>query len=303
MRRFAWKDANEIINRYFAKSTVKWYLSQNFTLEMTRKNEISIQQWLDNLQAKGVHGFSKDSLQHEIPEYSDIAVKRALSRLSAKGKIISLYKGYYLMIPPQYRSKGILPPALYLDAFMKHLNRPYYVALLNAAAFHGASHQQPQEYYLMTNFPVLRSTQKKGQKVNYISIKEIPETLTELRKTEAGYLKISNAALTACDLIQFERRVGGINRVVTVLDELIEVIKESNFSPMLLKHVHVTTLQRLGYLLEMVLCHQELADSLFRIMKEENLNLFRVPLKASTKTHGFSSNNRWKVIVNTEIDS
>jgi hypothetical protein len=82
------------------------------------QNDISINQWLDKLLAKGAYGFATEALQQEIPDYSDIAVKRALSRLSAKGKIVSLYKGYYLLLPPQYASKGILPPQLYLDAFM-----------------------------------------------------------------------------------------------------------------------------------------------------------------------------------------
>lgn len=186
---------------------------------------------------------------------------------------------------------------------MKHLQRPYYVALLNAAAFHGASHQQPQEYFVMTDFPVLRPTQKKGQKVNYISIKEIPEALIEKRKTEAGYLNISNAALTACDLVQFEKRVGGINRVATVLNELTEVIRTSDFSPVLFKHVHVTTLQRLGYLMEKVCFDQEMADTLFKAMTKEKINFFRIPLKASKETKGYSSGNRWKVIVNTEIET
>lgn len=269
---------------------------------MTGQNEISISQWLDNVLARGAYGFSTQVLQKEITGYSDIAVKRALSRLTLKGKIISIYKGYYLVIPPQYKSKGILPPVLYLDAFMKFLERPYYVALLNAAAFHGASHQQPQEYFVMTDFPVLRPTLKRGQKVNYVSIKEIPEVLTEKIKTEAGYLTISNAALTACDLLQFEKRVGGINRAATVLNELSEVIRASDFSHMLLHHTHVTTLQRLGYMLDNVCFNTALADALFESMNRENLRFFRIPLKASKSTKGYSSENRWKVVVNAEIE-
>ncbi len=268
---------------------------------MAEINEISINQWLDNLLARGAYGFAKEALHQEIPGLSEIAVKRALSRLSTKGKIISLYKGYYLILPPQYASKGILPPAMYLDAFMKHLQRPYYVALLNAAAFHGASHQQPQEYFVMTNFPVLRPTHKKGLKVNYISIKEIPEHLIEKRKTEAGYLNVSNAALTACNLMQFEKRVGGLNRAASVLNELAEVINPTDFTTALLQQVHSTALQRLGYLLENACYNSELADALFLAMKRESLNLFRIPLKAAKETKGFSSDNRWKVIVNTEI--
>jgi len=279
-----------------------WYLSQNITFNMPDLNEISIHQWLDNLLANGAYGFSIKTLRQEMSAYSDIAIKRTLSRLSVKGKIISFYKGYYLLIPPQYASKGILPPALYLDAFMKHLERPYYVALLNAAAFQGAAHQQPQEYFIMTDFPVLRPTQKKGQKVNYVSITEIPEHLLEQRKTEAGYLNVSNAALTACDLIQFEKRVGGLNRAATVLNELAEVIKPTDFTVEIVKHVQVTALQRLGYLLENVCLNKALADALFNIMKQEDLRLFRIPLKASKVTKGFSSDNRWKVVVNTEIE-
>lgn len=269
---------------------------------MAEQNEISIIQWLDKLLAKGAYGFATEALQHEIPDYSDIAIKRALSRLSVKGKIVSVYKGYYLLLPPQYASKGILPPQLYLDAFMKYLQRPYYVALLNAAAFHAASHQQPQEYFVMTDFPVLRPTQKKGLKINYISIKEFPQSLIEKRKTEGGYLNISNAVLTAGDLIQFEKRVGGLNRAATVLNELAEVIKPADFTSLVLQHVHVTALQRLGYLLENACFNKELADALFDAMKRVKLNFFRIPLKTAKETKGFSSDNRWKVIVNTEIE-
>ena len=298
---FTWN--TNLRNRFFAESTGLWYLSQNFTPEMAGQNEISIIPWLEKLQAKGVYSFALQELKQEIPGYSDTAIKRALSRLSAKGKIVSLLKGYYLMIPAQYASKGILPPHLYLDSLMKYLQRPYYVALLNAAAFHGASHQQPQEYFVITDFPVLRPTQKKGLKINYISIKDVPQTLIEKRKSEAGYLNISNAALTAGDLIQFEKRVGGLNRAATVLKELEEEIKLTDFSSSLLQHVQVTNLQRLGYLLENTCNKTELADALFDAMKQERLELFRIPLKASIASKGFSSANRWKVIVNTGIET
>jgi hypothetical protein len=66
--------------------------------------------------------------------------------------------------------------------------------------------------------------------------------------------------------------------------------------------VHVTALQRLGYVLENACFHTALADALFDAMKREELNLFRIPLKAAKETKGFSADNRWKVIVNTEIE-
>jgi len=97
--------------------------------------------WSEKIQAQGRYGFALTEMKQANSELSDDAVKFALKRLSDKGKVLSVFKGYYLIIPPQYASKGILPPQLFLDAFMKYLQRPYYVALLKAAAFHGASHQ------------------------------------------------------------------------------------------------------------------------------------------------------------------
>lgn len=115
------------------------YLSQKLTLIMDKQIEIGIHEWVENLQSQGKYAFSLTMLQSQLPGLSDIAAKSALSRLTKKGLIISIHKGYYLIITPQYKSKGILPPTLFLDAFMNELKRPYYLALLNAAAYHGAS--------------------------------------------------------------------------------------------------------------------------------------------------------------------
>ena len=139
-------------------------------------------------------------------------------------------------------------------------------------------------------------------KINYISIREIPPSLVEKRKTEAGYLNISNPVLTAGDLVQFEKRVGGLNRAAAVLSELAEVIKPADFTAEVLHHVHVAALQRLGYLLEYTCGQTTLADALFEAMNRESLRLFRIPLKAARETKGFLSGNRRKVIVNTEIE-
>jgi len=126
--------------------------------------------------------------------------------------------------------------------------------------------------------------------------------LLDVRKTEAGYLKISNPALTATDLIQYAGRVGGINRVASVLAELAESIQPDAFDNSLLQHVHVTALQRLGYLLDKVLNKQSLSNALFHTLEKNYAPLFRTPLKASASAKGFAADQRWKVIVNTIIE-
>lgn len=269
----------------------------------SNKEHIRVEDWVSGLLAQGRHSFSLEGIRKAFPQHSAIAIKYALKRLVNKGQLISIHKGYYLIIPPQYKSRGVLPPSLYLDDFMKELGRPYYMGLLSAAAFHGAAHQQPQEFFVVTNFPVLRSTQKKGLKINYISKTEIPGKLLDIRKTESGYLKISNPILTAIDLVQFSKRSGGVNRVATVLHELIESIQPASINEHLLETAPVTVLQRLGYIIEKVLNNAALAEALYAVLQKGSVELFRTPLKASASVKGFPLDEKWKVIINTTIET
>jgi hypothetical protein len=124
----------------------------------------------------------------------------------------------------------------------------------------------------------------------------------EQKKTESGYLNVSNPALTATDLVQFEKRIGGLTRATMVLNELTEVINPDGFSTCLLDHVPVTALQRLGFLLEFGCFNTELADGLFSAMEKQSLKFYRIPLKVSGSVKGSSSANRWSVIENTKIE-
>lgn len=264
--------------------------------------EVSIAEWIDILLSKGKNSFSLNEVRMNFLNDSEAALKLRLTRLSKKGKVVSIHKGYYLIIPPQYGVRRMIPPTLFIDGLMKFMQRPYYVGLLNAAAFYGAAHQQPQEYYVFTSFPVLRPTKKKNIKINYISKKTIIKPLLENRKTEAGYLTLSSPELTAADLVQFEKRIGGLNRAATVLNELSEVIKPEEIKEDFFKEIPVSTIQRLGYLLDNVLQQRTIADYLFEQSHKYGLNFFRVPLKTSAGVKGFLSDNRWKVIVNAKIE-
>jgi len=78
-----------------------------------------------------------------VANFSHLAeqtVKNNLKRLIKKNKIYPVFKGFYAVIPIGYALMGIVPPEFYIDDLMKHLARPYYVSLLNAAAFYGAAH-------------------------------------------------------------------------------------------------------------------------------------------------------------------
>jgi predicted transcriptional regulator of viral defense system len=121
----------------------------------------SIDERVDSLLTKGKNAFSLEQIRGAFPNHSEAALKRALSRLSSKGKIVSVHKGYYVIVSYEYAAKGIVPPLLYIDGLMTFLNKPYYVSLLSAAALYGAAHQAPQVFMVNTTFPALRPSVKK----------------------------------------------------------------------------------------------------------------------------------------------
>ncbi len=263
-----------------------------------------IENWINQCLSKGKWAFSLKEVKAEFVNDSDVTIKFGLIRLVQKKTIVSIFKGYYLIIPPQYSSKGILPPAMFIDGLMKFLERKYYVAILNAAALHGAAHQQPQEYFVVTEYPVLRATNKKGIKINYISTRQLPpEALTEKRKTETGYINISSPLLTAIDLIKYEKKIGGLSRASTVINELLEKVERREVSEELISYAGVSTLQRLGFILEYILNKKEIAEKIFSLCKKAGLKFYFIPLKASGRKNKMVMNEKWKLIINTDIET
>jgi len=270
------------------------------SLEAARNNNYLLS-WVEKQQSWGKYVFSLVQVKADFPDLSESALKRALDRLSNKGRILSVYKGFYLIVPPEYTSRGLLPPMLFIDSLMKFIHKPYYVGLLSAAALHGSAHQQPQEFFVVTDTKQI-ATIKKGLKINYITKKEIPENLLENRKTESGFVKVSSPELTAADIIYYNSRIGGINRAASVINELAEVMKPEKIIPELINTLTVPTIQRLGYLLEVVLEQKILSDKLYKESQKIKKEFFRQPLKAGIEKIGFQKNDRWKIIINTDIE-
>lgn len=262
----------------------------------------SINKWVDDLLSKGKNAFSLQQVKGSFTQHSEAALKRSLNRLSTKNKIVSVHKGYYVIVSYEFAAKGIVPPLLYIDGLMKFLNRPYYISLLSAAALYGAAHQAPQVFMVNTAFPALRASAKKNSKIKFISVKELPPNLLEQKKTESGYVQVSSPELTALDLVNFAKQVGGLSRAATVINELVEYIKLEKINEELANYAETATLQRLGYIADQILHQQELADAVENICHQQNLKFFRVSLMAKGKRYGFPCNERWKVVENSVIE-
>ena len=136
-----------------------------------KQQDYSLSDWIDEKVKRGYYTFTMEDVKSNFPQFSDAYIRTSLYRLTIKKKIISPWKGFYVIMPIEFALKAIIPPVFYIDALMSFLNKKYYVCLLNAASFYGASHQRAQTSSVMTEAPKLRNTVKTGTSILFFSKK------------------------------------------------------------------------------------------------------------------------------------
>lgn len=115
----------------------------------------SIANWIYDKPLRGNYTFTHDEVKQAYSDMSAGSIARALTREVSKGRIMSPLRGFYVIVPDEYVLRGAVPQSFYLDDMMHHLGRKYYVALLSAASYHGASHQVPLRFSVMIEPPAL----------------------------------------------------------------------------------------------------------------------------------------------------
>jgi len=279
------------------------YLCKQIIFDMVNDSLYKIKDWVSDQQKRGRITFPYQEIIEKFPAITEQGVKNALNRLVKKSAIVPVLKGFYAVIPIGYALRGMVPPELYIDDLMKYLNRQYYISLLNAAVFYGAAHQQPQIFSVITSYPPLRDTTKKGSRIVFIATRKIiQQTWLKPFRTEYGDIQVSKPELTAADLITFQKDIGGLNRACTVLYELAESMNFEQLDKVFFDYVPTSTIQRLGYLLENELEQSDLAETLFIKSQEFNCKFQKTSLKYSKPTENCETNAKWKIIINETIE-
>src|ERR1700728_1118626 len=121
---------------------------------MQANQVVSIQHLPDLLIARGRYSTSVEEIR-ELTGLSYAAITSGMQRLRKQRRVFSPTRGLYVVVPPEYRSWGVIPPDWFIGDLMRHLGRRYYVALLSAASYHGAAHQAPQVFQVMADGRVL----------------------------------------------------------------------------------------------------------------------------------------------------
>lgn len=258
--------------------------------------------WLNQRAMRGKSFFTKDDFKGAFANVTDGSLAVALSRLVDGGWIVSPWQNFYVIVPIQYKLKGEVPPSYYIDELMQFLGRHYYVSLLTAAGLHGAGHQRAMSFFVTVDGAPLRNAVRSGTKLLLFQKKDIDLRFTQEVRTEGGYMNVSSPLMTALDLVQDERKVGGLSRVAEVLYELAEKLDLGDEQLELIRQYGSPILQRFGYLLK-VLELEELEDQWFGLCQKLGVKFKSVLLKPSVEKHEDDERDkRWKIIINQEID-
>ncbi len=256
-----------------------------------------LNKYLTEIRGQGRYSFTLEELKSKF-NLAYPAIKQGLFRLKAKKSIAQVRHGFYVIIPPEYSNQGMLPLYMFLDDLMVYLDKDYYLALLSAAALHGAGHQQPMEYFAITQSPAPRSIKNKKLKVIFSAKSKWSREGIIQKKTNAGYVNVSSPELTALDLFDHAHEFG-INRITSVLMELAQEMKIRALTRIAKQYSNTAAIQRLGFIFEKVLSEEKLAEPLLKILKGRNC--FTVPLSSLKEKKG-EIDSKWKIIVNMEIE-
>jgi predicted transcriptional regulator of viral defense system len=142
-----------------------------------------------------------------------------LQRLRKRGAMFSPARGFYVVVPPEYRSWGVLPGELFIDGMMRELSRDYYVSLLSAAAMHGAAHQAPQIFQVMVNKPVANRDIERVR-LRFYANDRLHDMAIEERQVHTGRIRLATRETTLVDLVLHPDDAGGLSNIATVIIEI-----------------------------------------------------------------------------------
>ena len=249
-----------------------------------------------DLAARGRYHFTTDEARQAL-QVSIPATRAALRRLRQHGLIADPYRGFHVIVPPEYRRLGCLPADQFVPQLMEYLRAYYYVALLSAPELHGAAHHRPQSFQVMVARN--RAPIECGElRVQFVARRDLAQTPTVEMNTPRGLLRAASPAATALELVGYADQCGGLDNVASVLTELVDVLDPSK----LLEAARVSPIawvQRLGYLLDLTE-HSELANPLADYVRERAT--FVAPLMRKKSITRAPRAERWKLAINASVE-
>lgn len=234
------------------------------------------------------------------------AALNSIYRLRGRGELISPARGLYVIVPPEHQPHGSIPAEELVPIVMQYLGANYYVALLTAGLFYGATHQKPARFQVISDKRIKHPSDFGDVKIDFIYKKSLFGLPTQDFTVSTGYINVATPELVALDLLNYPNHAGGLNHIATVLSELIENLDPAKLIR-LAKDTHAEyQLQRIGYILDHIdVMDEKNAEIITSVLalhvKESKPNY--LPLASEIPKAGYFKCKKWRIIENSEIES
>ena len=255
--------------------------------------------FIKQLLQKGRYSFEKKEAIAALDCSSPSFINSA-NRLAKETELALVKEGFYIIIPPQHFSLGCLPADWFIDDLMTYLGQPYYISLLSAATYYGATHQQPQRFQVITNKQT-RSISVGSITVDFIVKKNMSDIGINQRNSYTGHINLSNPELTMIDICDYPKHAGYIHNMAQVIADLVDSVNKDIFSGLLQKlKIKTTVLQRLGYLLDLTE-NKTLAEIVHHYLSHRK-PINYIWLVPGESLDVLEKNERWKININEEVE-
>ena len=249
--------------------------------------------FVDGLQRQSRYSFTRDQAAATVSA-SPKPLTKALQRLQAAGRIHRVRKGFHTIVPLEHADAVTIPTDWFFADLMRFLDMPYYVGALTAAAYHGAAHQQPQEFQVVVT-QSMRVIRTGKLRIRFLRYEGLPNATTQPMKSFTGVFPVSTPEQTALDLVRFQKHIGGFDAVLTVLAELAEKMAGPALLQAVRREPSVAHVQRLGWLLDHINVRAFAAELANWV---DRRNPAVVPLNGALRCRKGSVDRKWRLILN-----
>jgi predicted transcriptional regulator of viral defense system len=262
---------------------------------MDRKGQ-SAADFVADLASRGRYHFTTEEARAALA-VSLPAVRGSLRRLERRGEIAAPFRGFHVIVPPEYRRLGCLPPEQFIPQLMDHLDERYYVALLSAAEIHGAAHHRPQGFQVMiakNRRPIVCGEVR----VQFSARHDLASTPVVEKNTPRGRMRVASPEATALEIVGYADHCGGLDNVAGVLAELVDELDPAKLTEAA-RLCPVAWVQRLGYLLDLIE-QRDFAEALVSHVRDHAAVV--APLVRAKPAGRAPRNERWKLAVNATVE-
>ena len=154
-------------------------------------------------------------------------------------------------------------------------------------------------YHIVASGRGLRKIVCRSLAIRFFWKKNLKATSLQTIKGSSGYLQISTPEETAFDLLRYSPGIGGLDRVLTVLQELGEKLDPAALVKIAKKENCLTYAQRIGFLIDKTAFKKKSAMLADWVAKAKPRF---AKLHPALPLDGAKRNKKWNVWINVDVE-